>query len=102
MRILKNQIMELAQRPRRLMKILNFPKTSPWVKYLYNWSRRFFNSLAGEESFGTISAKWLTGEATRANPTGALGQGVLQLSSLHLKLLNKQIVLFILSRERTK
>ena len=83
---LKSQAVELVRWPETLVKILYFNgdqkffQNSVRIKPLCGRGTKLFHLLAGEIYFGTgetISAKLLTGEATRAHLTEARGQNVL-------------------------
>ena len=72
-----------------LIKILYFSgnqhsfHNSPRIKSHYDRGQKLFHLLAGEGCFRTgetVSANLLTGEATGAHLTGALGLGVLTIN----------------------
>ena len=82
---LKSEVAELVRWPRTLIKIFYFSgeqhffQNSPEIKSRYDRVQKRFYLLAKEGYFGTeetVSANLLTGQATRAHLTGALGQGV--------------------------
>ena len=86
---IKSKDVELVRWPRILIKILYFTgdqhffQKSPGIKSHYDWVEKLFHLFTWEGYFGneeTVSGNLLTGEATGAYLTGALGQGVIRLA----------------------